>query len=729
VAELDGRRARLYPKNDPPQAATQASSDNGGFIHAPSLAQAATAAVLRSGYLSHQGGAEQGLLSLDLSADRVRGALWLLDGVRQGQPLGALLGYQLETAMHDAGLDMFIQPLRDRFPLVGDKLTPTSPGAESIAASNVVDGLALERARTDGTLGQTVDWGAGLPPAGAERTALLALFVALDDIVDAIGDVGVAEAVYQTMRGNPDRAGGTLDAVSQAQRMPEPQFVGTPRGGIDQTHRVLALFAGAPGKPGGWAAIPATPRGLADPWLDAWVAGQLPDPATIEARVTYTPAGAAPVTTTVSLSDLRIGAIDVLALCRIDDDAQRSELEQRIIYSAVPPGVTDVAIIYATAPGTTGFGDVINLARAIDDLIAGARPLAAADLAPPEAKVAATIDVAELNARATAAAADLDTVVANLASAAGGAGSPDDARDAITAAAGYGVPGAIPPSRRGSGPDPALVPQASSLHGTLAPRATAIAAIAISSSDPAPALAILSAAFGKGLTVLPRFTPPDAATLRAAFTVDPATLGADEHALDRWHQQLTHVRPGVARLDLAELLGEIVTGVPRPTVRIAQLPAVAGDRWLGLPTAPGSTPINGRLAMVAHLTGDAGDAGALWSGLLVDAWPERVPATTETAAAAFHHDEPKSRAPQALLLAVCPDLQTGWDEPTVQAVLGEALDLARARTVDLASVGRVGQVLPALYFPFNLEQDTVSMVLSRALMLNEVAITEKLGKA
>ena len=42
----------------------------------------------------------------------------------------------------------------------------------------------------------------------------------------------------------------------------------------------------------------------------------------------------------------------------------------------------------------------------------------------------------------------------------------------------------------------------------------------------------------------------------------------------------------------------------------------------------------------------------------------------------------------------------------------ETLQLARARTVDLASVGPVGQGLPALYFPFNLEQDTVTMFLA-----------------
>jgi hypothetical protein len=344
------------------------------------------------------------------------------------------------------------------------------------------------------------------------------------------------------------------------------------------------------------------------------------------------------------------------------------------------------------------------------------------------ATVVPGFEFAYLNARATTAQTNLATVVTNLASAAGGAGGPDAARDAIAAAAGYAVPGAIPPSRRGSGPDAALAAQASSLHDTLAPRVTAMAAIAVSSSDPAPALAILSTAFGKGLTALPRFTPPDAATLRAGFAADPATLGADDDALARWQQQLTHVRPGVARLDLAELLGMVVSGAPRPAVRIAQFPATAGDRWLALAPDPGAPAVNGRLAMVAHLVGDVTDATASWSGLLVDAWPERVPNTRESAGVAFHHNEPQARAPQALLLAVCPDLQKGWDEATVQAVLGEALDLAKARSVDLASVGRVGQLLPALYFPFNLQQDTVSMVLSQALQLNEVTLIEGPGE-
>jgi hypothetical protein len=139
---------------------------------------------------------------------------------------------------------------------------------------------------------------------------------------------------------------------------------------------------------------------------------------------------------------------------------------------------------------------------------------------------------------------------------------------------------------------------------------------------------------------------------------------------------------------------------------------MAGDRWLALPPAPGAKPAHGRVAIMALVTGDVTDPAASWAGLFMDGWPERVPSSRESAGVAFHDDEPKARAPQALLLAVCPDLQRGWDDAALAQVLRETLELARVRTVDLGSVGQAGQVIPALYFPFNLEQDTVTMILS-----------------
>src|SRR4029450_11540498 len=82
---------------------------------------------------------------------RVREASRLLDGVRQGQPLGALLGYRVERLLHEtvvAGgrtMDRFIAPLRRVAPLVARAAaTPTGP-VDTIAAENVVDGLVLHR--------------------------------------------------------------------------------------------------------------------------------------------------------------------------------------------------------------------------------------------------------------------------------------------------------------------------------------------------------------------------------------------------------------------------------------------------------------------------------------------------------------------------------------------------------------------------------------------------------
>ncbi len=706
VRDLDARRAKLFPGAPVPQPPVQPAAGNGGFVHAPSLTQAGAAAVLRSGYLSHQGGPDAGLLAVDLSSDRVRQALYLLAGVQRGQPLGALLGYQLESAMHDAGLDSYIQPLRDAYPLVAGKLTA---GTADSGASQVTDALALDRARQAGALAPGTTWGAGLPAPGPDQDALLTLFSSLDDTVDAISDVGLAEAVYQAMRGNPERAGGTFDAIAQASQMPDPQVVSTPRGGTDHTERLCVLMAGPPPRAGTWAAIPATPRSLAEPWLDAWLSGLLPDPAAVTATVSYTTAGT-PVTASIRLADLGAGPLDVLAMSRIVAGG-RSELDARIGYQVVPPGATAVTVSYPAAePPGIGFADLLNVARALADLVGGARPLAAADLAMPAAAAPGGIDAAELNARASAALTAVTGLLPDLAAAAAGTLAPDAARDALMAAAGYGVPGAVPPSRRGSGPDPQLAAAARPVRDAMAARAAAMAAITLDAADPAPGLAMLEAAFGAGLVVLPRFARPDPA-LGAAFAADPALIGATSTAIARWRQQLTHVRDGVARFDLAELLAGVVADQTPPPLRIAQLPDTAGDWWLALPLRPGDKPGPGRVAIIAALTGDATAAGVSWAGLFIDGWTDRVPGATESAGVAFNADEPAARAPSALLLAACPDPAAGWDDAAVAAVLRETLTLAQVRAVDLGSVAQGGQVLPALYFPFNLEEDTVSMQL------------------
>ena len=72
-----------------------AAAESLGFVHTPSLAHAASTALLRNGRLANRGD-DGAVFDLQVTSDRVRRAMWLLEGVAQGQRLAALLGYRLE---------------------------------------------------------------------------------------------------------------------------------------------------------------------------------------------------------------------------------------------------------------------------------------------------------------------------------------------------------------------------------------------------------------------------------------------------------------------------------------------------------------------------------------------------------------------------------------------------------------------------------------------------------
>ena len=118
-----------------------------GYLVAPSLHHATTAAVLRSGWLAHS---NREAFAVNLTSRRVRLALSLVDGVRSGQDLAALLGYRFERRLHDAGLDRWVSSFRERYPLA-PLADPEGEGVAdartAIAARNVVDGQALRRDR------------------------------------------------------------------------------------------------------------------------------------------------------------------------------------------------------------------------------------------------------------------------------------------------------------------------------------------------------------------------------------------------------------------------------------------------------------------------------------------------------------------------------------------------------------------------------------------------------
>ncbi|MGC2109993.1 MAG: hypothetical protein WA655_10785 [Candidatus Korobacteraceae bacterium] len=713
VRLLDQRRAQTLKLQATLPLPVQPAEDNGGYILAPSLAQASVAAVLRNGYMTHKGTTEEGLLSIDLSSERVRKALYLLEGVQQGQSLNALLGYLFEAGLHDLNLDKYAQPFRDRFPVVANKLTPSSDPSESVAASNVVDGVALRGAWDAGQLPAGGNWGTNLPPAGSsDQNQVIGLFQTLDDYADALGDLSISEAVFQIMRGNFGRTGTLLDAISKGQRPPTPDVVDTPRGGIDLTHRVALLFAGNPTVNPPWSSATMRPRAAAEPWIDAWLSQLLPDPASVTCNVKYHDAGG-DQSRQVSLRDLDVRPEDVLAMADVSSTPQKGELETRILFAAtLPADATNVAIDFASAsPASISFPDAFFLAKSLRTVISSARALAPQDMTVPEVDAAPAggiVDITDLRTRTAAAVASLQNDVQALISAASLLpGNPDPARAALLRCSFYGVTGSIPLSSTGQ--DPNLAVQAASVTARLQDRLNKASAVVIATAQAPDLSALMGTIFGADFVVLPRFTPPDFASLQSAFSQSAALIASDAQAPARWLTQLTHIRPGISRLDaaysLAQLLG--ATNADPAAFLLGQIPATAGDKWLGLGIDPANPPAKGRVAF-ACLTGGDPLTQNSYAGLLIDEWPERIPSLQENASVAFHYEEPKARAPQALLLAVCPDNRAVWDDDLITGILQETLELTKIRSVDLDSVAQVGQILPALYFALNLQGATIS---------------------
>jgi hypothetical protein len=409
-------------------------SANAGHMHAPSVDQAAAAAILRNGYITHATPAEAETLQVDLSSERVRTALGILAGQRRGQSLAAMLGYQLERGLHDryglgvGSVDRFILYLRHRFPLVANKLQSTAaPGTpvEQLEARNVVDGLALaEHVRTTGQKSYPFGIPTGtqpgqLPPAAPDEAAAIDAEVdRLLDSSDAVADVMTAESVYQVVRGASERAAAAADVVGRGHFPPEPEVVQTPRSGLTVVHRVgIHLDAGATAPAG------ATPRAAAEPALAKWVAGRLPAPAHIGCAVTYTDASGAEQSTVVTLAQIGLEPLDLVHVTSTDPRQAGAELDDRIEHHvrttvARHPGAA-VRIEYTQPVADHSLFELGPLLRDLHALTLRSRALEAADMALPTAQTdVPPPDTEELATRIEDAIAALSARVAPLAAAA-----------------------------------------------------------------------------------------------------------------------------------------------------------------------------------------------------------------------------------------------------------------------------------------------------------------------
>jgi hypothetical protein len=689
------------------------------YIHAPSLHHAATAAVLRSGFESH---AHADTLAVNLESRRVRLGVWLSEGVNSGQTVGALLGYRFERGLHDAGQDSLIEGLRRQFPipLLAGQDEGGADAREAIAARNVVDGLAIYRSQDE------------VRAQFPGNDVVGGLLDDLADVIDAFGDLLLAESVHHLVGGNPLRAGLAADTVGRGDPPPDRFDVArTPRAGRPLSWRLCALLPTAfRATVTGWRAD--RPRARIEPHAEAWAASMMGNAGLWRIDCNVASPGGASSVVSVTLDQLGLSALDVV--CEMAGST--SILERRVIdavSAGQPPGSVITVAAAPAADGTPGFAELGGLADRLRALLSQSTALGPNHVQGPDAPPTLGVDVPELSDRAvllqtslSAAVAELDDAAQAMAGVAGGPAAADlvnTARAKLIQLADLGVVSAYPVA--GAPDDPAafdaISAQAAAVLASARPQAASAAPLpppdgssgsAISSWLKATA-GYVQGVMGKTVPILPSFLIPAGSDYAAAFAAAASPVGGDAPDVTAWLRRLGRVRPNAAALYDVLLANAALAG-GEPDLTAAQLPVEPGARWIGLPFE-GAPPPKARVGIVAS-TPTPIDPSAAFCGLLFDNWTEQLPGLSsvadpakgyeaaEVTGLAFTVDGPDAYPPQAILLAVAPDPNAGWSLDILYDVVSETLDLAKMRTVDLGDLPRLGRVLPALHSGSSLDE-------------------------
>ena len=617
----------------------------------------------------------------------------LADGIRAGQELGALLGYELESALHDRDADVLIAGLRAYAPryLASGTFVTGGEGVatETSAAAAVCDGLALATAHP-------ADVATHVLPAGASSTlaaALSASLTELADHLDSLADLLTAESVHHALTGNTARASAALDAAHRGAPPPDSfDVVRTPRPGSGLTCRLMVVLPAADDSsplPGGW---PRSPRGDADPALNRWLAGMLPPFAALRMGMTDKTGAASEVGIPESA---QLGPIDVV----LD---RPENVRARLAFAAPDGAVLDFDRPDAWPRDVVAVGELLTVAAELRELVARTALRQAQLTGATAPSTGDERDVDDLRRRYTAARAAVAS-----------------AADANTLLAACAVGFALPDPATTS-PADSLTAAAGELHRRLG------AAVPTAGAGADDLVAGLRDLLGTQFPALPRFAldAPTATAVSAALARGDGYLAADPELAADWVDDAASVRPALDRATGA-LQGCTALGGPlTSSSRWRIVETAATSAWAALCSADELAALAPVTAAVCWLDDSVEfAAGLLVSGFVVDQWAEVVPSATAAPSLAYQADAPTARAGQAILLGLPADPKQGWDVDGLADLVLEALDLATLRTVDAEQGAWLGRMLPAIVLPDGDATDVIAAPPLPLLQIDEAVLS------
>lgn len=400
----------------------------GGFMHAPSPTHATAAAVMKSAFLNHKTPNGQSAFALNLHSRRLQQAQQVLERMRNGERLEAILGYQFERALQDISATQnnaaanFILIFRKMYPITTVQLppNPTEKAVEVVSNPTLVNGLAVAEEFLQTPATPSVDpktiWKSrtGIVATDPAMPFIQKAVGELADTLDSLKDLLSAETAYQMAQGNFSAVGASLETLKKGSVPQSLGFLESSRQNALQFSNRVAVHFDTEGVS---SVIGQSPRATVEGGLNRWCSQMLGLPKFIGCTARHvSESGIESSPTILTLADLGIQPIDLV--CWMIAPAQ---LESRLafLYRQKLNLTYDITIRLDFAvtgiPQVKPLAQILPIASIIQRLIATARPLTAQDYVPNGSKeVPAVVDATELLARINQSLLNLTNLVASI---------------------------------------------------------------------------------------------------------------------------------------------------------------------------------------------------------------------------------------------------------------------------------------------------------------------------
>jgi hypothetical protein len=331
--------------------------EKGGIIHTPGAAQTVASTVFKNSFLSHTHEEQSNPFTINLTSDRLQKSQFLLEGIRQGQQLEALLGYQLERHLHDHDLHQEIYDLRKSFPLY-ENTTANNTGFVNLS---VIDGLKAIKNKE------------GLPVQVKKHVEKL------EDTLDASLDTLFFEAGYQVTQGNLTQAAAAISATKGEIEPPIIESLKTKIPGTGINHKLLMVFSTTADQ----YPIENT-RAFAEPNLEKWLEENIGPMNQIGCLVEFYQDDSLIESKEITLAALNIGYLDFLYASdhAVADGASELELRIRNALSVQedPAKETRYVITNASPENGQSLTKAVEIARYAKALLSKCRYLKSDDV-------------------------------------------------------------------------------------------------------------------------------------------------------------------------------------------------------------------------------------------------------------------------------------------------------------------------------------------------------------